>query len=93
MCINEDLPYKERSSLLRYESQLYTAIKTPKPLRINVHIIYSSSNTLELWKFSNLTFGEYLIGTTPVLSARSPLFLFRKFCLKHVKTVLLTDDF
>ena len=34
-----------------------------------------------------------LAGTTPVLSARSSLFLFCRFCLEHVKTVQLTDDF
>ena len=92
-CINEDLPYKERFSTPRNEGQLYTTIKTPKPSQIKVRIIHPSSSTLELWKFSNLTFGGYLAGTIPVLSARFSLFLFRKFCLKHVRTVRLTEDF
>ena len=34
-----------------------------------------------------------MAGTTPVLFARSFLFLFRRFCLEHVRTVRLTNDF
>ena len=97
MCINKDLPYKERSSLLRNKGQLYTTIKTSKPSQIKVRIIYPSSGTLELWKFSNLTIGGYLVGTTPVHFARSSLFLFlflfRRFCLHHMRTVQLTNNF
>ena len=88
-CIND----KERPSLPRNECQLYTNIKTPKPSQTMVHTIYPNSGTLELWKFSNLTFGEYLADSIPVLSAMSSLFLFCKFCLEHVRTVRLTDDF
>ena len=73
--------------------QLYTTIKTPKPLQTKVRIIYPSSSTLELWKFSNLTFGRYLVGTTPILSTRSSLFMFRRCCLEHLRTVQFTDDF
>ena len=54
---------------------------------------FPSFGTLELWKFSNLTFGGYLVCTTPVLSTRSSLFLFRMCCLKHVRTVWHTNDF
>ena len=66
--INKDLPYKERPFLPRNECQLYTTIKTPKPSQTKVRIISPNSGTLELWKFSNLTFRESLAGTTPVLS-------------------------
>ena len=34
-----------------------------------------------------------MASTTPVFFARSSLFLFCRFCLKHVKTVRLIDDF
>ena len=91
--INEDLPHKERTSPPRNECQLYTTIKTPKPSQIKVRIIYSSSGTLELWEFSNLTFGRYLAGTTPILFASSSLFLSHRFCLEHMRTVWLTNDF
>ena len=93
MFINEDLPYKEKPSSPRNGCQLYATIKTPKPSQIKVRIMYSISGILELWKFSNLTFGGYLAGTTPVLSARSLLFLFRRFCLEHVRTVWLIENF
>ena len=75
------------------ESHLYSTIKTPKPSQIKVCIIYPSSGTLELWKFSNLTFKGYLVGTTPVLFARSSSFLLTKFCLEHVRAMWLTDNF
>ena len=93
ICINKDLPYKKRFSPPRNEGQLYTTIKTLKPSQIRIRIIYPSSKTLKLWKFFNLTFGGYLVGTTLVLSIRSSLFLFRRFCLEHVSTVQLTNDF
>ena len=48
-------------------STLHT-IKTLKPSQTKVRIISSCSNTLELWNFSNLTFGGSLASTTPVLS-------------------------
>ena len=41
---------KKRKLVLHY-------YKNPKLLENNVRIIYSSFDTLELWKFSNLTFG------------------------------------
>ena len=66
--INKDLPHKEKPSPPRNECQLYTTIKTPKPSQTEVHLIYPNSDTLELWKFSNLTFGGYLAGTTLILS-------------------------
>ena len=34
-----------------------------------------------------------MAGVTPVLSARSSLFIFRKSCLEHARTVQLTNDF
>ena len=34
-----------------------------------------------------------MAGSTPVLFARSSLFLFRKFYLEHARTMQLTDDF
>ena len=70
MCIYEDLSYKEQPSPPRNECQLYATIKAPKPSQNKVRIIYPNFNTLELWKFFNLTFRGYLAGTTPVLSAR-----------------------
>ena len=79
MCINEDLSYKERPSSPRNECQLYATIKTPKPSQIKVCTIYRSSGTLELWKFSNLTFRGYLAGSIPVLFVRSSSFLLRRF--------------
>ena len=85
--INEDLPYKERPSPPRNECELYATIKIPKPFQTKVRIIHNSSGILELWKFFNLTFGGYSAGTTPVLSARSSLFLFHRFSLEHVRTV------
>ena len=48
MCINKDLPYKERPFPSRKEGQLYAIIKTPKPSQIKVHIIYPNFGTLEL---------------------------------------------
>ena len=52
---------KKRRSVLHY-------YKNPEPSENKIRIIYLSSNTLELWKFSNLTFKGSLAGTTPVLS-------------------------
>ena len=75
MRIYKDLPHKERPSSPRNECQFYTTIKTPKLSQTKVGIIDPSSNTLELWKFSNLTFKGYLVSTTPVFFARSSLFL------------------
>ena len=68
-CINEDLPYKERSSPPKNECQLYATIKTPKPSQTKVRITYPRFGTLELWrKFSNLTFKGSLAGITSILS-------------------------
>ena len=91
--INEDLPYKERPSLLRNRCQLYATIKTTKSSQIKIRIIYPRFDTLELWKFFNLTFGGYLADTKPVLSTRSSSFLFCKCCLKHMRIVRFIDDF
>ena len=93
MCIYKDLPYKERPSLPRNKCQLYITIKAPKLSHTKVHIIYPSPGTLKLWKFINLTFERYLANTIPVLFARSSLFLFRRFCLEHERTMWLTNDF
>ena len=46
-CINEDPPYKEKSSLPRNKCQLYATIKTLKPSQTKVCIIYLSSGILE----------------------------------------------
>ena len=93
ICIDEDLPYKERPSPLRNECQLYTTIKTSKPSQTMVRMIYPNSGTLELWKFSNLTFKGYLADTTPVLSVRSSSSSLCRYCWEHVRTVRLTDYF
>ena len=77
---------KKRRSILHY-------YKNPKPSENKVHIIYLSAGTLELWKFSNLTFGGSLASTTLVLSVRFSSSLLCRFCLEHVKTVQLTDNF
>ena len=37
-CINDDLPYKERSSPPRNKCQLYATIKTPKLSQTKIHI-------------------------------------------------------
>ena len=51
-CINKNLSYKERPSPPKNEGQLYTTIKTSKPSQIKVRVIFPSSGTLELYKFS-----------------------------------------
>ena len=58
----------------------------------------STHNLPQFWhprvvKSSNLTFGGYLAGTTPVLSVRSSLFVLCMYCFGHVRTVWLTIDF
>ena len=93
MSINEDLPYKERYSPPRNKGQFYVTIKTPNPSQIKVCIIYLSSGTLELQKFSKLTFEGYLASATPVLSIRSSFSLLSRCCLEHMRTMQLTDDF
>ena len=77
---------KKRMSTLHYYKNL-------KALTNRDTHNFSSSGTLELWKFSNLTFGGYLADTTLVLSTRSSLLLFCKCCLEHVRIVWLTDNF
>ena len=68
-CFYEDLPYKEKFPFpKKEESRFYTTIKTLKHSQTKVRIISPSSGTLELWKFSNLTFGGFLADITPVLS-------------------------
>ena len=84
---------RKRSSPPRHEGHLYFTIKTPKPSQIKVCIIYPSSGTLELWKFSNLAFEGYLAGTTLVLSVRSSSSFLHKSCLDYMRTAWLTDDF
>ena len=82
-CIYENFP--TRKCLLRQET---------KASEIKVCIIYPNSSTLELWKFSNLTFGGYLPCTTLVLSVKSSSSsLLCKFYLEHVGTVWLTERF
>ena len=93
MCINENLPHKERSFPPRNEGQFYTTIKTPKPSQTKIRIIFQVWHTRVVEILSNLTFEGHLASTTPILSVRSSLFLFRRFCLEHVKTVWLIDDF
>ena len=74
-------------------STLHYYKNPPKPSQTKVRIIYPSSGTLELWKFSNLTFKGFLACTTPVLCTRSSLFLFHRCCLEHMRTMWLTKDF
>ena len=92
-CINENLPHKERSSPPRNEGQFYTTIKTPKPSQTKVRIIFQVWHTRVVEILSNLTFKGHLASTTPILSVRSSLFLFRRFYLERVRTVWLTNDF
>ena len=71
MLINDDLLYKETSSYARNEVLHY--YKNPKTLRKQ-----GMHNSAQLWhsrvvRSSNLTFGGFLAGTTPVLSVRSSL--------------------
>ena len=80
MRVNEDLLYKEIPSLLRNGCQLYVAIKISKPSQTKIRIIHPNSGTLELWKFSNLTFENYLASTTLVLFVGS----FSSFCVLQV---------
>ena len=92
-CIYEDFPHKETLSPPRKPRSVLHYYKNPKPQETKVRIIYPSSGILELWEFSNLTFGGSLAGTTPVLFTGSSLFLFRRFCLERRRNVLLTEDF
>ena len=85
--------YKEKTSKPRSRYQPSTTIKTPKPSQTKVRIIYPSSGTLELWKFSNLTYGRYLASITPVLSVRSSLFVLHRYCFERVRIVWLIGDF
>ena len=80
-CTYENLPHKEMHSSPRNKSRFHTTIKNPKPSKIKVPIIYPSSCTLELWNFSNLIFGEYLAGTTPILCMMSSSSLLRTWGL------------
>ena len=59
-----------RKRLLRQENQgrFYTTIKKPKTPKTKVCINYPNSGALELWNFSNLTFGRSLAVTKLVLS-------------------------
>ena len=75
MYINKDLPYKEKTYYASLGVWIYFTIKAQKILRKQVRIIYPS---LGLWSgenIYNLTFRGYLAGTTPVLFARSSLFI------------------
>ena len=92
-CVNENLPHKEMPSSPKNKGQFHATIKKPKPSKIKVHIIYPNSDTIELWKFSNLTFGGYLAGTAPMPSVRSSSSLLCRFCLEHARTVQHTDSF
>ena len=92
--IYKDLLHKETSFQLRNKGRFYTTIKTQKLSESKVCIIYLSSSTLEWKKFSNLTFGRQLAGTTPVpFVTFSSSSLLCRSCLEHVRTVQLTDDF
>ena len=45
-------------------------------------------------KFSNLTFGGYLAGTTSVIFVKfSSISVLCRFCLEHMRTIQLTDGF
>ena len=92
-CIYENLSHKEMPYSPRNKCRFHATIKNLKPSEIKVRIIYHSFGTLELWKFSNLTFGGYLVGTTPVFSVRSSSSLLCRFCSEHATTVQFIDDF
>ena len=86
--------FPTRKDLLCYRTNVNpTYYKNPKTLTNQGTHNFPSFNTLELWKFSNLIFKWYLVGSTLVLSTRSSLFLFRRYCLEHVRTVWLFYDF
>ena len=67
-CMYGNHPQKETPSPPRKPRSTLHYCKNPKPLETKVRIIYPRSGTLELWKFSNLTFKGSLAGTTLVLS-------------------------
>ena len=55
----------------------------------NTLINQGTHNSPQLWhsrvvRSSNLNFGGYLAGTTPVLSARSSLFVLCRCCFEHM---------
>jgi len=91
-CIYKNIPHKEMPFSPRNKGWFHTTIKNSKPSKIKVCIIYLSFGTLDLWKFSNLTFGGYLACIILVPSVRSS-YLSRRFCPEHARTVQLTDDF
>ena len=92
MCIYEDLPPQGNIFFAKKQKSILHYYKNSKPSENKVRIIYPNSGILELQKFSNLTFGGDLVGTTPVLSARFPFYLLHRFCFEYVKIVRLTDD-
>ena len=72
-CIYENIPHKEMPFSSRNKGRFHTTIKNSKPLEIKMRIIYLNSGTLELWKFSNLTFKWYLAGTTSAEVCSQPV--------------------
>ena len=90
--INRDLLHKEKTCDTSKGVRFYATIKTQRLSKSKVRIIDPSFGTLKLRKDSNLTFGGYLAGTTPVSSVRSFLFVVQVL-LRACKAVWLIDDF
>ena len=87
--------FTTRKYLLRQEKRsALHYYKNPKTL-----INQGTRNFPQLWHsivieiLSNLIFGGYLAGTTPILSIRSLVFLLRRFYQERVRTMWLTDHF
>ena len=77
--------WKRLLSQEKRDQPLFT-IKAQILSLIKVRIIYPLWHS-RVVRNSNLTFGGYLAGTTPVLSVRSSLFVLRKCCFEHVWTM------
>ena len=93
-CIYENLPPQGNIFLTKKKRSVLHYYKNPKPSESKVRIISPSFGTLELWIFTNWTFGRYLVDTTPVLSVGFFLFsLFCRFCLEHIRIVQFIDEF
>ena len=58
--------------------------KNSKPSENKLRIIYLRSNTLELWKIFNLTFGGPLADITPILSVGFFFFFFFFFFVVQI---------
>ena len=80
------IPIWKRLLSQKKRDQPLSTIKTSIPFLTKVCIIYLLWHSRVVRNF-NLTFGEYLVGTMPVFSARSSLFVLRRCCFEHVWTM------